>query len=99
MKFYNKTLKIENANEFVVLLDNQETDQSFLTITIELINPVDNEIKIYFKRKNEDGEFISELEIKSGTTILDHLIVIPPNTQYLIQSSVTNTIVSCSYAQ
>lgn len=99
MKFYNKTLKLETANEFVVLLDNQNNDSSFLTITIELINPSSDIIKIYFKRKNDGGEFVSELDIKPGTTILDHLIVIPPLTQYLIQSSIANTIVSCSYAQ
>lgn len=99
MKFYNKTLKIATENEFVVLLDNQEQELSFLTITIELINPSTDIIKITFKRENADGDFVSDLDIKTGTTILDHLIVIPPATKYYVKSSIPNVIVSCSYAK
>lgn len=99
MKFYNKTLNIETENTFVTLLDNQDSENAFLIITIELINPVEENIQISFKRSNLDGEFISELNIKTGTTILDHLVVIPPLTQYYVKSSTINTIISCSYAQ
>lgn len=105
MKFFNNVTPINTINEDYVVLDNYQSVQSAIVITIQLINNSSTQITVAFKRQkfNEQSQqwqqtaYSSKINIKSGTTILDHIVVVNPRQRYLVSSNSNQLVVSCSY--
>lgn len=105
MKFYNAVTSIDLINRDYLVLDNSNKTQAALVITIQLINNSPTDISVEFKRKKYDVQnktwvstpYTSVINIKSGTTILDHIVVINEQQGYFVSSNSNKLIVSCSY--
>lgn len=112
MKFYNSTICFNDTDFdqngigiYKQLLDSNVQNKSIVIITLQIINNTQTEIsKISFKktRKNElneyvDTDYLSIINIKQGTTILDHLMVIPYNEKLYVNSQISGIVISCSY--
>ena len=108
MKFYNNTITVDAINTAYVLIDNSLDRQnpnrkSAIIITVQIISNNEELTNVKFRRrvKNlqvfQNTDYCSTMKVKSGTTILDHLMVVEFGTQYVIQSDKNNIIVSCSY--
>lgn len=99
MKFYNTVSRLSVLNSDFILIDNTST-QSALIITIQVINNEQTDVTVTFKRKDSNNEYtpyVSTIIVKPGTTIIDHLVVVQPNTKYLASSNSSKTVISCSY--
>ena len=99
MKFYNTVTSLSIIDQDFTLINNTSS-QSALVITIQIINNEDTDITVKFRRKNSNDEYtpyVSTIIVKPGTTILDHLMVIQPNTKYVVSSNSSKTVISCSY--
>lgn len=105
MKFYNTVTTIQFVDKDYIILDNQNNQQAAMVITIQLINNDSTDIPVTFKRgkynqqtkKIQLNNYNSTINIKTGTTILDHIVVVNPQQKYLVSSKSNKLIVSCSY--
>lgn len=102
MKFYNNTVAIDAINfPYSIVNSNDSSLKAAIIITIQIINNNSQVVDITFKRKNNSNglftNYVSTFKVKTGSTILDHLMVIQNGYQYTVQSSKNNIIVSCSY--
>ena len=100
MKFNNNTIVV--GSTYNMLIDNTNGESSILVMTLQLTNGSNDDAKIIFRRSYTNNSntsyYESDITIKNGTTILDHIIVIPAGQTYEVKSNSRNIIVSCSYA-
>ena len=111
MKFYHTQQEItvsgDTLDKFVTIVENNahpnESSKSAVIITLQLINNNDIIATVIFRRKNlttnQFTNYVSNIKIKPGTTILDHLTVIQPGYAYCVASDLQNIIISCSYGK
>lgn len=105
MKFYNTTTPISLINTNYVVLDNSLGTQAAIVITIQLINNSSTQASVVFRRQYLDkntnkwqyNSYVSTINIKSGTTIIDHIIVVNAGQKYVVSSNSNELVVSCSY--
>lgn len=102
MNFNNNTIGISSQNVYSDILDNTSRSTSALIMTLEITNNTTEDAKVFFRRitntQPNSEYFDSNVTVKTGTTILDHIIVIPSGQKYQVSSNKSNIIVSCSYA-
>lgn len=107
MKFLNNVTQIKSTTEQYVVIDNSTEEKSCLIITIQIINNSSTAASVQFKRKEVknnrqgvqqiDTAYKSTIQVKEGTTILDHLVVVPPHQKYIVSSNTIGIVISCSY--
>lgn len=109
MKFYNNTISISNSETEYLIVDNTDTTKSCVIITLQVINPNDNVVQLIFSRGDSsnspnssttENPYKSSINFKSGTTILDHIMVVPALGSYTVSCPVKytdNIVISCSY--
>lgn len=105
MKFYNTTTPISLINTNYVVLDNSSGTQAAIIITIQLINNSTTQVSVVFKRQylNKDtnkwqyNSYASTINVKTGTTIIDHIVVVNAGQKYVVSSNSNDLVISCSY--
>lgn len=105
MKFFNTVTSVELIDTDYVILDNSQSEQAAIVITLQLINNSATQITVVFGKLQYNNQqkqwqptaYVSTINIKSGTTIMDHIVVINAKQKYVVSSNSNDLIVSCSY--
>lgn len=105
MKFFNTTTDVNIIDHKFEILNNLQSQLAALIITIQIINKNDFPVEITFKKSIEvqgqmqQSAYISTVNFKSGTTILDHIIIVNPKQIYYATAKSDQIVISCSYGR